>query len=201
MNALTFSFQSLVHCAADISDTTEFSKSEPSQRKILEKSVEDWQEELIPRVLGFESKYSYKDSNLAHFWGGDTDSEENWLARPRNEDMSQMHRFGGTSDVILDDLGMFWRYLGMQNHSVLNLTKYPKSHLSTQFVCVSSDDTRLEPNLDRILRIISLESCYHVATRCVEWVPVILLQWVCSEKVGDAGSLVGRDGYMSSWRS
>ena len=118
MNALTFSFQSLVHCAADISDTTEFSKSEPSQRKILENSVEDWQEELIPRVLGFESKYSYKDSNLAHFWRGDTDSEENWLARPRNEDMSQMHHFGGASDVILDDLGMFWRYLRMQKHSV-----------------------------------------------------------------------------------
>ena len=43
--------------------------------------------------------------------------------------------------------GVIWEYRITMHVWILGWTEYPKSHQSTQFVCVYSDGTQLEPNL------------------------------------------------------
>ena len=62
--------------------------------------------------------------------------------------------------MILGNLGTFWSDLGTRTtvcKNRLNL-EVPKSHVSTQFVCVNPDGTRIEPNANRILHITSKQS-------------------------------------------
>ena len=69
----------------------------------------------------------------------------------------------------------FWRDLGIQNHNVwmLGWTEYPKSHQSTQFVCVFSDGTQLEHNLYFLHIITSMIWLRHDSRRetvaCSKW--------------------------------
>ena len=85
-----------------------------------------------------------------------------------------MHRFGGTSDVILDDLGMFWRYFGMQNHSCedkvepINLVSKITSEYAVRLLFVSPRMILDWSPIWIAFCALLVWSFYHLATRCVE---------------------------------